>query len=166
MPVLNPSWDALTVTSDGVTCLKPCRDIVFYWTGSVFDRAAGIIEFYRRSLALLRPHATFFRTETMRGAQPLKKDSLELVPFWLGETKTRRETYMLYLESGRVADEPSDTAFYLQALEYGAMAKGYVRLILPVVRQRAAGCVRKSCGVFVERSWFRLRAGGFLGQLE
>ena len=69
----------------------------------------------------------YFRTETMSESRPLKKDSLDLLPFWLRGTKSRRDIYMLFLESGSAPDEPSDRAFALNATP----ARGYVRLILP-----------------------------------
>jgi len=56
-----------------------------------------------------------------------------MLPFWLEQTATRRPIYMMFLESGGVADEPSDAAFALQANEAGLQSMGYIRLVLPLV---------------------------------
>jgi hypothetical protein len=64
----------------------------------------------------------------MSAARRIKKDTFDLLPLWFKETSTKRDVYMLFLESGSVADEPSDRAFALDATP----GIGSVRLILPV----------------------------------
>src|SRR5262249_30636950 len=123
-------WNKLTFQEEGVDYLKPCLDVVFYWTGSVFDRVDGIVDFYRQSLERIKSGVTFYRTETMSSARRIKKDTLGLVPFWFQKTKTRRENYMLDLDSGAVADAPSDRGFCLQAMEFPDRPMGFVRLLL------------------------------------
>src|SRR5262249_54288950 len=68
----------------------------------------------------------------MSSARRVKKDSVDLLPFWLKKPQARRRIYMLFLESGDVADEPSDRAFRFDAIEVDGSAKGSVRLVLPV----------------------------------
>src|ERR1051326_4109738 len=101
-------WDKLTFRQDEVDYLKPCLDIVFYWTGSMFDRAEGILNIYQRSLDSIKSNVSFYRTETMTSARHVKKDTFDLLPFWFKKTVARRRIYMLYLENGHVAQESSD----------------------------------------------------------
>lgn len=132
MPDTGSVFDRLTFRSDGVIYLRPCLDVIAYWTGSAFDRVDGILNFYRKSLGLVGDTLTFHQTDTMGKAAPLKKDSLDLVPYWLSKTKSRRDVYMLLLESGASADEISDRAIAFQAVECGEESSGYIRLVLPV----------------------------------
>ncbi|MGH9350079.1 MAG: type VI immunity family protein [Vicinamibacterales bacterium] len=108
--------------------LRPCLEVTLFWSGPAAARAAGIVKFYDESLKLIRDGLAFYRTETMSAAKRLKKDTLGLVPFWFQDTKTRRDVYMMFLESGAAPDEPSDRAFALNA----SPNNGFVRLILPV----------------------------------
>jgi hypothetical protein len=119
--------EKLSFERDGFVYLRPCLDLVLYWTGSIWDRREAVVSFYERSLDLIRKDVKFFRSETMKAAAPLKKDSLGLVPFWLKKTAKKRDIYMMFLESGSVRDEPSDHAFALNATP----ECGYARLILP-----------------------------------
>ncbi len=128
----SPVWEKLIFQEDDVDYLKPCLDIVFYWTGSLFDRVEGILNIYESSLDSIRSSVTFYRTETMSSARRVKKDSVDLLPFWLKKPQARRRIYMLFLESGDVADEPSDRAFRFDAIEVDGSAMGSVRLVLPV----------------------------------
>lgn len=112
---------------DEYVYLRPCTEVILYWAGSVFDHADSIIAFHDRSLDLIKDKVKYYRTETMGSAKPLKKDSLDLVRFWLKETTTKRDIYMLFLESGTVPDEPSEHAFSMNA----SPGRGFVRLVLP-----------------------------------
>lgn len=125
-------FDALTRSTGDLVYLKPCLDVVCYWAGSAFDRSAGIVDFYEKSLPLIKESLTFYRTETMAISKRLKKDTLNLIPFWFTKTKTRRDIYMLNLESGVSADDISDHAFALTAVEAEDESTGFARLILPV----------------------------------
>jgi hypothetical protein len=134
--------DQFNYREDGQFVLRPCLQLVFYWQGSALDHADEIVDFYTQTLPLVRSTVRFYRTETMRAAKPLKKDTLGLIPFWLQQTKTKRDTYMLFLESGAAPDEPSDTAFAFDA----SPNNGYVRLILPVdFRTESADAFVKRC---------------------
>lgn len=130
------TFTRLTRSEGDVVFLQPCLDVVCYWSGSAFDRADGIVEFYRLCLELIGDRLRYYRTETMSRSRRLGKDSLELVPFWFSKTKARRDIYMLNLESAAHADEPSDCAFAMQAIEDADPneAVGFVRLVLPVAR--------------------------------
>lgn len=118
----------LDFQDEGFVYLRPCLEITLFWSGSVLDRSDGIVKFYKESLELIGDTLTFFRTETMGAARRIKKDTLGLLPFWFQQTKSKRDVYMLFLESGATADEPSDRAFALNA----SPGNGFVRLILPV----------------------------------
>lgn len=126
--------ESLTLRQDNDIYLKPCMDIVLYWAGTPFERSDGIVAFYERSLELIGKDVKYFRTETMTAAKPLKKDTLGLLPFWFKETDSRRDIYMLYIESGSKPDEPSDRAFALNA----APGIGYIRLVLPLSYAKSA----------------------------
>ena len=128
----NSVFDRLTYKRKGVVFLIPCIDVVCYWAGSAFDRINGIVDFYEQSLAVIGKAIRFYQTETMAQAAPLKKDSLGLIPFWFRKTKSRRDVYILLLESGESANDVSDSAFAFQAIEAGDESTGYIRLILPV----------------------------------
>jgi len=127
MKAIKPVFEKLTYREQGFVYLKPCLDIIFYWSGSAFDRSDGIVAFYQQSLELIGKSLAYFRTETMSAARKLRKDTLELIPFWFQGTASRRDIYMLFLESGSAPDEPSDRAFSLTA----DAESGYVRLVLP-----------------------------------
>src|SRR5438132_12927640 len=105
----------LTRLEEDHVYMKLCLDITLYWSGSVFDRSDGIVSFYRQCLELLGTSFRYFRTETMAEARSLKRDTLDLLPFWLRGTKSKRDIYMLFLESGSGPSEPSDRAFALNA---------------------------------------------------
>ncbi len=132
MADVNSQFDRLTRTKNGVVYLRPCVDIVCYWTGSVFDRVDGVLDFYRKSLHGLGQSLSFFQTDSMGAPARLKGDSLRLLEFWLTGTKSRRDVYVLQLESSVSADDVSDRAFSFQATEAGEDdASGFVRLMLP-----------------------------------
>lgn len=124
-------FDALIRSRGDIVYLRPCLDVVCYWEGSAFARSAGIVDFYRKSVSLIQDSLSFYRTETMAISKRLKKDTLDLIPFWFAETRTRRDIYMLNLESGFSPDDISDRAFALTAVEADDESSGFVRLILP-----------------------------------
>jgi hypothetical protein len=128
MPDKAAVFDKLMLRVDDVVRLRPCFDVTLYWSGSHLEKGAAIVDFYRRSLSLIGSKIRFYRTETMGAARALKKDSLDLIPLWFTGTKTTRDIYSLFLETGSVPDEPSDRAFALSATP----GKGYARVILPV----------------------------------
>ena len=122
---------ALTFVSDGTEYMKLCLDVTVYWKGSVFDRIDSVLAFYRKALAPIAQDLAYYETESMRGARAIKPDTLDLIPFWLTGAPTRREIYMLNLESGPGPSLPSDRAFVFTALEYEDGPVGLMRLILP-----------------------------------
>jgi hypothetical protein len=132
MPIDETVLTRLTQSEKGIVFLRPCLDVSCYWAGSAFEHAGGIVHFYQRSLKVIGKKLTLYRTETMSKARPLKKDSLGLIPFWFEQTKSRRDIYMLYLESSPKEGEVSDHAFALHAVEAKGEEVGFVRLILPV----------------------------------
>ena len=120
--------EKLTYEEKGSTYLKPCLDIAFYWSGSVFDRSDGIMRLYQQCLDTIGESLAYFRTDTMSTFRPLKKDTLGLLPFWFHQkAASRRDIYALVLESGLTPNESSDRAFALCA----DPLSGYVRLVLP-----------------------------------
>jgi len=122
------SVDRLTYRKDGFVFMKPCLDVTLYWFGSLFDRVDGVLDFYEKCIEVLDGSFTYYRTETMSAARAIKKDTLDLLPFWLRGTNSRRDIYMLFLESAAAPDEASDRAFAINATPM----RGYIQLILPV----------------------------------
>jgi len=123
---------SLTQADGKIVFMRACIDIVAYWGGSAFDHAAGIVHFFERSRDVVGSSIRMYKTETMSRARPIRKDSLGLVPFWFSKTKSRRDIYMLYLESTEIEGEASDRAFALHALEMKEEEVGFVRLVLPI----------------------------------
>lgn len=112
--------------------LKICVDITVYWTGSVFDRVEGVLDFYNQAISIIGDNVHFYTTETMEGARKIKHDTFDLVPFWFSESKKKRKLYILTLEGGDKKDVLSDIGFYLCADEEEESRSGALRLILPV----------------------------------
>jgi hypothetical protein len=131
MPNLESSFAALTRTRDDVVFMRPCLDLTCYWRGSAFEHAQGILRFHQRCIDLIGARLTSYKTETMASPKPLKKDSLELVPFWFTGTRSRRDIYMLYLESSAFIANVSDGAFALHAIEAEDESLGYARIVVP-----------------------------------
>lgn len=111
--------------------LKTCCDVTVYWTGSVYDRATGLVDFYRQCLPIIEPHIRFYKTETMGEARPVFDEVFGLLPFWFENTQTPRSIHALILESGTQPNHPSDFGFVLHAGELAKHASGALRLILP-----------------------------------
>jgi hypothetical protein len=123
--------DAFTFIEDGEAYAALCIDLTVYWRGSMFERAPGILHFYRRSLEEIGSALKFFETGTMAGAKPLRKDTVDMVPTWL-KAKPRRDIYMINLEAGAHKNEPSDRNFFLIADEDDDEPIGAMRLGLPL----------------------------------
>jgi hypothetical protein len=130
--VMDETHDPLVFVKDGETFAKLCLDVTVYWRGSAFDRAAGIAHFYKRALKEIRKQLKYYETGTMSGAKPLRKDSLEMIPFWFQKAKRRSDIYMMNLESGENRNEPSDRAFFLLADEEDEEPLGAMKVSLPV----------------------------------
>jgi hypothetical protein len=119
---------SLTFKHEALVYLLPCAEVTLYWAGDHLEKKGGILEFYQQSLDAVGDTIAFYRTETMSSARRVKKDTLDLIPFWFNQPKAKRDIYMMFLESGSEADEPSDRAFVLNA----APGMGFVRLIQPI----------------------------------
>ena len=125
--------EKLTLAKDGVVFLRPCVDVVCYWRGSAFDNVEGILDFYAKSLQLVGDSLVYYQTETIGAPRKLRKDTLGLLEFWLKKTKSRRDVYVLQLESGALAEDVSDRAISFQAIEAGDdESTGFIRLMLPI----------------------------------
>lgn len=119
-------------SEDGVNYTKLCIDVTVYWRGSVFDKADSVIRFYKRSLAEIGAEIRFFETGSMSGAKKLRKDTLEMVPFWFNNPARRRDIYMMNLEAGPHPNEPSDHAICIEVDEEDDEPVGVAKLSLPV----------------------------------
>ena len=114
------------------TILQPCAEVTIYWRGSMATRAVDLVALYERAMALIGKDLRYFETGTMSGAKPIKPDTLEMLPFWLGQTKIRPDIYMLNLESGAVRNDPSDRSFFFIADEEDIEPAGALKVSLPV----------------------------------
>lgn len=127
-----PSTPEQTVfEADGEVFLRLCTDVTVYWRGSMFDRVDGLLHFYREAMEVVGSRITFYETEAMSGAKPIKADSLELFPSWLTKPKARRSMFILNLESSDRANEPSDAGFFVTVDEEDDVKFGAARVILP-----------------------------------
>jgi hypothetical protein len=123
---------ALTFSSDGVEYMKLCVDVALYWRGSAFDHVKGLLHFYREAISLIGGRLTFFEREEMQGAEPITRAALDQVPDWLTGSDRTKDVFTLDLETSRVKNIPSDTAFRFWADEYPEEPAGKIRLVLPV----------------------------------
>ena len=122
----------LSFIEDGESYATLCVDLTVYWRGSAFDRADGIVQFYQRALQYIGPTLRFYETGTMAGAKAIKKDTLDMIPFWFQKAKRREDLYIMGLESGQHANEPSDRGFYLIADEEDEEPVGAMKASFPV----------------------------------
>lgn len=111
--------------------LRLVTEIVLYWRGSIFNHAEGLTHFYKEAMSIIGADLKYFETESMGGSRKLKANTLELLPYWLSNPRSRRSIYMLRLESGARPNEPSDRAFLFLADEEEQLKTGIIRLVLP-----------------------------------
>lgn len=97
----------------------------------MFDRAGELGALYARATESMGSRFTFYETGTMAGAKPIRRDTLQMLPTWL-TAKPRRDIYMLNLESGEEANEPTDCNFYFVADEDDEEPMGALRIGLPI----------------------------------
>jgi hypothetical protein len=116
--------------SEGIDYLKLCLDVTVYWVGSAYDHVDGILDFYEKSMEVLRDHVTQFTTDSMSAPRRVKKDTFELLPFWLKNPKARREILMLTLDNASTPDSASDHAMIFRAVK--SDNAGAIRLVLPI----------------------------------
>jgi hypothetical protein len=112
---------------EGQCRVKACLELTLWHYGMRQD-AAAVLDFYRRSLELVRPHVTFFCASRKFILKPIKTSTFEVLPHWLSPETAEQDVYLFRLESGRTAKEASDRAFDL----YEFIFPGYVRLVLPL----------------------------------
>lgn len=134
----------LVFNEDDVDYAKLCLDITVYWRGSMFERKEGIIDFHQQAITLIGPHLRYYETDSMERAKPLRKDTLNLVPFWLQNPKAKRDIFILKLEGGTHPNEPSEYSFVLNSDEEEANPVGALRLMLPI------DFISKSPEIFVD----------------
>lgn len=108
--------------------MKLCLDVTLYFWGSFKEHGEGLVDFYQQSIELIGKEAKFYKTEKT-GYKKIKKDTLEMLPFWATEKASERLTYGLHLESGKEPEDYSDRAFHMYQ---NFDDQGYIRLILPV----------------------------------
>lgn len=99
-----------------------------YYKGAFKENARGLLNFYRMCIRHIGSSVKFFHLDGKNQPRKLKKDTLDLLPFWASEGCEDRGLYGLCLESGPGQYDVSDKSFQL----YEGMHQGHVRLMLPV----------------------------------
>jgi hypothetical protein len=102
----------------GVEYLKPCFAVTLYWTGSMFERAEGLLEMYRRAWEIVGPAASLYQTDSMKSARKVKADTGDLIPTWLQDAPGQRMMYILRVDNRAQVGAASDTGFLFYATEY------------------------------------------------
>lgn len=129
MPISNPK---LIYSNENNILIRLVKEIIIYWKGSIFTQADGILNFYSEVMNIIGKDLKYFETESMGGARKIKTDTFELLPYWLTSDRSKkRGIYMLKMESGTKANEPSDKAFFFLADEEEDIKTGMIRLVLP-----------------------------------
>lgn len=114
---------------EGIEYLKVCFALTLHWTGSIFDRREGFLEFYRRAWELVGPGARFYQTDSMKRPRKVKKDTGDLIPTWLEDQPGQRMMYILYVDNRATPDAAWDRGLMLHATEFRNV--GAVSLWLP-----------------------------------
>lgn len=109
-----------------------CAELTVYWRGSMHDHADALLALYRRFLAAEGTRLKYFETGTMAGAKPLKKDTLDMIPFWLRPGKRKKDIFALRLDTASSKHATSDCNFYFNADEEQPEPMGAVRVSLPI----------------------------------
>jgi hypothetical protein len=113
---------------DGDCLVKLTAAVSLYYQGTFKENAAGIVQFYQASLEHIAPSVKFFHVDGKNQPKPIKKDTLELLPFWASDAYTDRGLYGLTLESGPEKYSVSDKAFKL----YEGLHQGQIKVMLPL----------------------------------
>jgi hypothetical protein len=113
---------------DGTCNVKLAAAVSVYYMGTFKENARGLLRFYRAAIGHIGPHVRFFHIDGKNQPVKLKKDTLDLLPFWASENYPGRGTYGLTLESGPEKYDMSDRSFKL----WEGIHQGQVRLMLPV----------------------------------
>jgi hypothetical protein len=113
---------------DGDCIVKLGAAVSVYYQGTFKENARGLVQFYRTAMSHIGPHVKFFHVDGKNQPVKLKKDTLDLLPFWASDSYPDRAIYGLSLESGPEKYEVSDKAFKL----FEGIHPGQVRLVLPV----------------------------------
>jgi hypothetical protein len=111
---------------DGGYLVRLCSDMLFNFSVPPEDQREGLLEFYRRSLALLGNRLRFVKNGESARWKPVAKDPSTLLEAWL-DKPSRKASHVLALEGSEQPDRVSDAAFEF----CWVLGTGYVRLVLP-----------------------------------
>jgi hypothetical protein len=133
-PVDEPSFEEMRQIVDdnqplGNWRVKLCLDIVLYYDGGFRENADGILHFYNQAIEVVGDKVQYFLTDGEGTFKKVKKDTLQMLPFWTTADAVPRAIYGLDLEGGPTGKDISDTAF--QTGNFPG-SPGWVRLMLPL----------------------------------
>lgn len=117
---------------EGPAFLVLCAELTIYWRGSCFERSTGLISLYKKVVADFGHRFKFYETGTMTGAKPIRADSLDLLPFWLQNSKPRKDIYQLILKAGTKRNEPSSSSMHFIADEEEDEPIGAMKICFPI----------------------------------
>jgi TseV toxin immunity protein TsiV len=104
-------------------------DIVLYYEGGFRENADGILHFYNQAIEVIGDKVEYFLTDGEGTFKKVKKDTLQMLPFWTTAEAAPRAIYGLDLEGGPTGKDVSDTAFQM----YNTPGRpGWVRLVVPL----------------------------------
>lgn len=109
--------------------VKLCLDIVLYYDGGFRENADGILHFYNHGIEVIGDKVEYFLTDGEGTFKKIKKDTLQMLPFWTTAEAAPRAIYGLDLEGGPSGKDISDTAFQMGNFPG---SPGWVRLVLPL----------------------------------
>jgi len=115
---------------DGVIYLKPCFMFTLYWQGSIFTQTESILNMYHVAWNAVKDHVKFFQTDSMKKTRKVRKDTGDLVPFWLKDKPGTRGIYILAIDNRDSFDAAPDAGLEFFAPEYRGV--GAINLFLPV----------------------------------
>ena len=113
---------------DGQCTVKLGAGVSVYYKGTFKENATGLVQFYRTCIQHIGPSVKFFFMDGKKQPQKIKKETLDLLPFWASDGYDDRGSYFLSLESGPEKYDVSDRSFRL----FEGIHQGEVRMMLPL----------------------------------
>ncbi len=127
---------------DGIVYLKPCFMISLHWVGSIFEQREAILSMYQYAWDAIKKQVKYYGTDSMKRPKKVKKDTGDLVPFWLKDKPGIRAMYILDIDNRETIHSAPDIGMKFYAPEYRGV--GGITLFLRVAE------VDKSCDALLE----------------
>jgi hypothetical protein len=110
--------------------VKLCLDVVLYYEGGFRENAEGILHFYNQGMEVIGEKVRYVLVDGEGTFKKVRKDTLQMLPFWTTGEAAPRALYGLDLEGGPTGKDISDTAF--QTYNTAGGRPGWVRLVVPL----------------------------------